>query len=98
MHSLMEIGLQLLLSRIGRFASSVVFGLHGVRHLVIEISPMHQSISGLCSMSHVYPRIIVVRPIPITWNVARSEWSLYWMIKSTTSVMCPTSLGVLSTL
>src|SRR5882724_4603432 len=80
--------------RFSRSISSVAFGLHDIGHLIIEISPMRQSISGLCSMSHVCPRIIVVWPIPVTWNVAHLEWSLYWTIRSTTSVICPASLGV----
>src|SRR5882724_51123 len=59
--------------RFSQSISSVAFGLHDIGHLVIEISPMHQSTLGLCSMSHVCPRIIVVWPIPIMWNVTCSE-------------------------
>jgi len=40
------------------------FSVHKVGHLVILTSPMHQSISGLCSMSHIFPRMIVVWPMP----------------------------------
>src|SRR5882724_8222195 len=49
-----------------------------------EISPMHQSILGLCSMSHICPRITMVWLMLVTWNVTHSEWSLYWTIRSMT--------------
>ena len=53
-----------------QYLSSVVFTLHDARHLIIVIFPVHQSISGLCSMSHVCPRIIIVQPMLVIWNVA----------------------------
>jgi len=54
-----------------RFSSS--FGVHEVGHLVMLMSPVHQFISGLCSMSHVCLRMIVVWPMPVTCNVAHSS-------------------------
>ena len=67
---------------------------HDAGHLVIEISPMCHSILGLCSMSHVCPRIIIVWLMLVTWNVTHLEWSLYCTLRSTTLVMCLALLGV----
>jgi len=73
MHSLMDMVFQLHLCLIGQYAvqlisllSSMVFGLHDAGHLIIEISPMCQSISGLCSMSHICPRITIIQPMLVT--------------------------------
>src|SRR5882672_10172245 len=56
--------------------SAVVFGQHTTGHLVILTFLVDQSILGLCSTSHVCLRIMVIQPIPVTWKVACSEWSL----------------------
>src|SRR5882724_5685720 len=69
--------------RLGRSLSSVDFGLHDAGHLIIAMSPMYQSISGLCSMSHVCPRKFIVWPMLVMWNVTHLECSLYWTIRST---------------
>jgi len=66
----------------------VVFSLHDAGHLIIVISPVCQSISGLCSMSHVCPRIIIVQPMLVMWNVSHLECSFYWTIRSMTLVIC----------
>src|SRR5882672_3587627 len=47
-------------------SSAVVLDPHATRHLVILTFPVDQSIFGLCSTSHVCPRIMVVQPIPVT--------------------------------
>ena len=57
--------------------SSTAFSLHDAGLCIIEISPMCQFISGLCSMSHKCPRIIIVQPMLVMWNIAWLEWSLY---------------------
>jgi len=82
----------------GRCSFWPVIQCHEVGHLVMLTSPMHQSISGLCSMSHVCPRMIVVWPMPVMWNMlVLSGWFCIGL-SDMTSVMCPTLLGVLSTL
>jgi len=53
--------------------SSVASGPHNAGHLVMQTCLVHQSISGLCSTSHIFPRMMVIQPIPVTWKVACSE-------------------------
>jgi hypothetical protein len=68
------------------------------RQQVISTLPVLQSISGLCSLSQVIPRIRFCLPKPVTANNARSECFSYRMMSSTTSDMQPASFGVPSTL
>ena len=53
--------------------SAVAFGLHVTGNLVKLTFLMHQSISGLCSTSHMFLRMMVIQPVPVTWKVAHSE-------------------------
>src|SRR5882724_3260941 len=53
--------------------SAVTLGAHAAEHLFIQTFPVDQSISGICSMSQVCLRIMVILPMPMTWKVAHSE-------------------------
>ncbi len=57
-------------------------------------SRVSQSISGLCSRSHVYPSMRFFFPRLVTARRIRSPCRLYRRIRSTTSIICPPSFGV----
>src|SRR5882724_9304490 len=54
-------------------SSAVTLGAHTAKHLFIQTFPVDQSISGLCSMSQVCLRMMVILPMPVTWKVAHSK-------------------------
>ena len=53
--------------------SAVALSLHDTGHLEKLTFLGHQSISGLCSTSHMCLRMMVIQPIPVMWKVAVSE-------------------------
>jgi len=66
MHLSMEMDIWLPPGLIGQYVAWPISVFCGFRlawcwHLIIAMSPMRQSILGLCSISHICPRIIVVQ-------------------------------------
>ena len=53
--------------------SAVASSPYDAGHLVRLTFWVHQLISGLCSTSHICPRIMLIQLIPVTWKVAHSE-------------------------
>ena len=68
------------------------------RHLDILASPVTQFTLGLCLHSQECPIMSLSFPRLVTANSVLSKWPLYHRIKSTTSVMEPASLRILSML